>query len=266
MIENIGKYYLYRYIRLDKNIPFYIGIGTKTNKKIGFKTLKSEYHRAYQKHNNKIYNNIISKTDYEIEIIIESDDYEFIKQKEIEFISLYGRINDNTGILCNLTDGGNGSNGLILSKETRLKIGNNNHSKGKFGKNNLRSKKAYQYDLEGNFIKEWDSVSDISRYFKLKNNRIPSLKEITFKGYQWKYEYHGYKINPVNYKIGINKRLSQISIPVYQYSLNKELICIHKSYIKASNETGFHTSGIHNAANRENNVYKGYIWSNKILN
>lgn len=31
MIEPEGKYYLYRHIRLDKNQPFYIGIGTKPN-------------------------------------------------------------------------------------------------------------------------------------------------------------------------------------------------------------------------------------------
>lgn len=29
MIQNIGKYYLYRHIRLDLGSPFYIGIGTK---------------------------------------------------------------------------------------------------------------------------------------------------------------------------------------------------------------------------------------------
>lgn len=32
MLKNTGKYYLYRHIRLDKNEPFYIGIGTKGNK------------------------------------------------------------------------------------------------------------------------------------------------------------------------------------------------------------------------------------------
>ena len=29
MIEDRGKHYLYRHIRLDKNEPFYIGVGTK---------------------------------------------------------------------------------------------------------------------------------------------------------------------------------------------------------------------------------------------
>ena len=32
------KYYLYRHIRVDKNEPFYIGIGTKTNADIKYGT------------------------------------------------------------------------------------------------------------------------------------------------------------------------------------------------------------------------------------
>lgn len=39
MLKNSGKHYLYRHIRLDKNEPFYIGIGTKIVK-------TSEYRRA----------------------------------------------------------------------------------------------------------------------------------------------------------------------------------------------------------------------------
>jgi len=40
-------YYLYRHIRLDKDEPFYIGIGTKANVK--FKSFNSEYRRAFSK-------------------------------------------------------------------------------------------------------------------------------------------------------------------------------------------------------------------------
>ena len=93
MLKNTGKYYLYRHIRLDKNEPFYIGVGTKVNKK-SFLKVTSEYVRAYSKtRRNKIWIDIVSKTDYEVEILLESDNYEFIKQKEIEFIALYGRRN-----------------------------------------------------------------------------------------------------------------------------------------------------------------------------
>jgi len=41
------KYFLYRHIRLDKNEPFYIGIGTKPNSK-KIKGYKTEYSRAFE--------------------------------------------------------------------------------------------------------------------------------------------------------------------------------------------------------------------------
>jgi hypothetical protein len=106
--------YVYRHIRLDKNVPFYIGIGSD-----------SDYKRAYQLKNsrrNPIWNKIISKTDIEIEILIDNLTYEEAILKEIEFINLYGRLNINTGTLSNLTYGGEGTKGLIVKEETKNKL------------------------------------------------------------------------------------------------------------------------------------------------
>lgn len=118
MIKNIGKHYLYRHIRLDIGEPFYIGIGTKRYK-------NSEYSRANIKSvRTNYWKNITNKTEYEVEILLESDDYEFIKQKEIEFIALYGRRDLGKGTLVNLTDGGDGSIGYIPSEDTIKKASN----------------------------------------------------------------------------------------------------------------------------------------------
>lgn len=106
--------YVYRHIRLDKNEPFYIGIGSD-----------SEYKRANQLKNdrrNPIWHKIASKTEIEIEIILDDLTYEEAIAKEIEFISLYGRLNNDTGILSNLTDGGEGTLGVVKSKELREKL------------------------------------------------------------------------------------------------------------------------------------------------
>lgn len=104
--------YLYRHIRLDKNVPFYIGIGIDNN-----------YYRANtKKSRNDHWNSIVDKTDYEVEILFEHDDYEFIKEKEIEFISLHGRSDLGLGTLCNKTNGGDGCVGLIHSDEAKLKM------------------------------------------------------------------------------------------------------------------------------------------------
>lgn len=84
---------VYRHIRLDKNEVFYVGIGD--NK------------RPYKKSDrNKIWKNIVSKTGYRIEILFSDLTLEEACEKEKEFISLYGRIDLNTGTLANLTNGG----------------------------------------------------------------------------------------------------------------------------------------------------------------
>ena len=117
MIVQEGKYYLYRHIRLDKNEIFYIGIGGKEANKGG-------YYRANRVSNrNKIWNDIYKgcKQNIQVDIVLESDSWEFIKEKEKEFIALYGRKNNNTGALSNLTDGGDGSIGAVYTEERRKK-------------------------------------------------------------------------------------------------------------------------------------------------
>jgi hypothetical protein len=89
--------YVYRHIRKDKNEPFYIGIGNS----------KYDYHRAYERYNrNEIWKRIDAKTDIDVEILIDNITYEKAKEKEVEFVKLYGRINKGTGSLANMTEGG----------------------------------------------------------------------------------------------------------------------------------------------------------------
>lgn len=99
--------YLYRHIRLDKNEPFYIGIGND-----------KYYNRAFAKTGrNKIWHNIVSKTEYEVEIIYDGMSKEQAFEKEKEFIKLYGRKDLGTGTLCNLTNGGEGGFGVVRTEE-----------------------------------------------------------------------------------------------------------------------------------------------------
>lgn len=104
--------YVYRHIRLDKNQPFYIGIGSD-----------SEYKRANEKaRRNNIWKKIVSKSYYEIEILFDNITYDEAKVKEVEFISLYGRIDLNTGTLSNMTAGGDGTLNMVYTAEYRKKL------------------------------------------------------------------------------------------------------------------------------------------------
>jgi hypothetical protein len=105
--------YVYRHIRLDKNEPFYIGIGSD-----------EEYKRASTNtRRNKHWINI-SKFGYEVDILFDGLTWDEACVKEKEFISLYGRKDKNKGSLCNLTDGGDGCLGRIVtfSEESKRKM------------------------------------------------------------------------------------------------------------------------------------------------
>ena len=107
---------VYRHIRTDLNVPFYIGIG-------------KEVTRAYSKtHRNDHWNHIVDKTSYEVHILFDDVSYEFAKEKEKEFIELYKRKEDG-GILCNLTKGGDGVLGIRHTEEARKKMGEPNKGK-----------------------------------------------------------------------------------------------------------------------------------------
>jgi hypothetical protein len=104
--------YVYRHIRLDTNQVFYIGIGSSPY----YKRAKSKLDR------NDFWKRIVNKTDYKIEILFDELTKEEAIEKEIEFIALYGRSNLGKGTLCNLTNGGEGTNTLILSDASREKM------------------------------------------------------------------------------------------------------------------------------------------------
>lgn len=152
LLEN-GKYYLYRHIRLDNNLPFYIGIGTFYNKT----SFKMCYKRAVALDGrNKLWNRLVNKYGYKIEIFGHNDDLEFIKTMEKYFINLYGRIDLKMGILVNMTDGGDGAFNHIHLEETKIKC---RETKLKRNKKRTSAQRKHMSDIMKNrvFTEEWKS-------------------------------------------------------------------------------------------------------------
>lgn len=104
--------YVYRHIRLDKNEPFYIGIGSDNR----FKRANERSRRS------RLWNKIVSKAGYEIEILFNEISFNDAKIKECEFIKLYGRKDLGTGTLCNMTDGGDGLINRVFTPSHRKKL------------------------------------------------------------------------------------------------------------------------------------------------
>lgn len=180
----MSEFYCYRHIRPDLNIPFYIGIGTKL-KYAG----PSAYSRAYntrKKERSDFWYRIFQKCNkqIEIEIIFESTDQNEIKNKEKEFIALYGRADIGTGTLVNFTDGGDGIKGAKIdpskirrgwrhTEESKRLM--SEHKKGKHSDAQREAKKRRVYKKHTEESKEKMRVAQRARTYWPKKG--PMSKE-----------------------------------------------------------------------------------------
>ena len=100
---------LYLHIKLDSKEVFYVGIGS--SKRPYTKQKRSEF-----------WNRVVNKYGYEVIILADNLSSKDACEKEIYLINYYGRRDLGKGTLVNMTDGGEGTKGVIMSAETRAKI------------------------------------------------------------------------------------------------------------------------------------------------
>lgn len=180
--------YVYRHIRLDKNEPFYIGIADK-----------NRYRISEKRGRNKIWSRIVDKTNYETEVMVDDLTWEEACEKEKEFILLYGRIDIKTGTLANLTNGGDGTVGRRYIPSIKHKKNLSKSSTGKKMSDLAKQKMSnnqklpiLQFDLGGNFIREWDGIIDAVKSVGKHSTNIMRCCQGKFKqayGFIWKYKH-----------------------------------------------------------------------------
>lgn len=111
------KFYIYKHTRPDTQEVFYIGKGN---------TSKNSHEERYKTSSgrNKMWKSIVAKNNgiFIPEIICYCDTEVEVNRLEKLYIKQYGRRNLGLGTLCNLTDGGDGSVGIIATEETRRKL------------------------------------------------------------------------------------------------------------------------------------------------
>lgn len=229
----MGKHYVYQHIRLDKNQVFYVGIGTKSRG-------DNDYWRSKSKERNIVWERIVKKTDYKIEILCESDYYNDVKAIEMFLIYRYGLLSDRSGILANLTLGGDG----ILGFHHKTII-----------------KRVYLYESDGSYHKGFNSHIDCARYLGVSRSSISNSVNETFliKGYIIK-DYISILVEPVkNIKEKLSDRLSKA---VYQFNGRHIFIKKYKNSLEAEKETGITGSHIRECASGSKYRHSagGFIW------
>jgi hypothetical protein len=168
MIEK--NYCVYRHIRKDTNQVFYVGLGLKERpKRISGR--------------NEIWNRIINKTEWFYEIIMNELTLEEAQQKEIEFIKLYGRINTKTGTLANMTDGGEGCVGTLISEKHKKRISECNKGR-KLTEEHKKKISQFQkgrIDSEETKLKKSESLKGLKKTEEHKLNQSLSQTKYNFK-------------------------------------------------------------------------------------
>lgn len=242
--------YLYRHIRLDKNQPFYVGIGSDDS-----------FKRAYDRKSRNVYwKHVVNISPYEVEIMLDDLTWEQACEKEKEFIKLYGRKDLNEGTLVNMTNGGDGMLGVKPSEQRIKKLVDS------------RRKEVLQYDLEGNLIREWESASRVEKCLKISESQIiANCKGHKGKksagGYVWRYKELQNWFNPiyVNNKNShcYNQKHQKI---VLQYDMEGNFISEFRSVRYAESQTNIARATIIAVCKGRIKHAGNYIWKYKINN
>ena len=118
------------------------------------------------------------------------------------------------------------------------------------------SRTISQYDLEGNFIRDWNSTHEAEEELKIKTilNALNGRNK-TAGGFQWKYKNDNKKIEAYKTNRIYNGR------HIYQYSLDGEFIKEWESYLQASKELGVPHQHILRVLKGERKMTGGFLFS-----
>jgi len=119
------------------------------------------------------------------------------------------------------------------------------------------SQKVKQYDIDGNYIKTWDSVRDVANTFNVSIGSIRGAclgNQKQSCGYIWSYENQ----EPKPYIVYIDNNLQKVA--VNQYTLDGVFIKRHLSIGLAAKEVNGGQGNIWSVCQGKRKKHKGYLW------
>jgi hypothetical protein len=159
-MDAVNDYYVYAHYIPNNNIPFYIGKGRG---------------RRYKKtdNRNKWWHHIVSKYGIEFKILHTHLTESAAAELEMKLIKQYGRKDLGTGVLVNMTDGGETSTGYKHDKKTKNII-------GEYSVKNWKKKSAKERHQIG--LRRWENMSEENKKLHAENTK-KSLKK-KWEGYE----------------------------------------------------------------------------------
>lgn len=107
-----------------------------------------------------------------------------------------------------------------------------------------------QYDLQGHFIKEFNSLDDVINEFHCDKSSICiacKKNNLSSQGFQWKYKYS-------------NKQIGLLKSKIIQYDKNGNLLNEYNTLTEASKQTGINRSNISECCSGKRKSAGGFIW------
>lgn len=284
--ENLDKNGVYKIYHLSKPNIYYIGSTFRTHKKIckkGFYGRWIEHFSALNRktHHSKYLQNVINKYGIEglrFEIIEIIENNELTREKEEYYINIFN----------SCKKGYNSSNKTthpVMSVKNRLKqserMKKNNPMKNinSINKRIVSKKENYkniilQYDLKGNFIKEWETIQKAASALIVHDSNIfrtLSGETKTSANYLWFYK-DEYCEDLLKNKIkalqnvykpsieSINKMIKKISKKVFIFDKNGNFIKEFNSIKEAADFYNIDPGNISKCCNGKQKTYKDMIF------
>jgi hypothetical protein len=264
--------YIYSLKDPETNEIRYIGKTTNINTRLKAHITRSR-HNKY--HSARWVQSVLKRGFRPIIELVEECTEENWVEREKYWIAYYRELFDLTNIL----EGGDGGStfgrlGKPWSDEqrknnrkARLGVSVNHTEEGKKNRAegvrkyyNKNKKPVLQYDLDGNFIKEWDSAVDAGKELNIcisNINKCCKKNRLKAGGFQWRYKDGEIKIGKYVKRESINNKA------IIQMTKESEAIKEYKSIMDASTQTGILNTSIKNCLSGRTKSAGGYKWKLK---